>query len=158
MELKELMKEIQKDVIQRGTLPMEQGMLYPAFSICRGKLCVHILSHRTAVKPEGLRIWPPEFYLQYSYPEVKPLAMANLKYSVLGKSTDFTAWAVIPVRTPEDKERSRENLKKLIELGSQLLKSWVETGTADPEAYQQQLAKVLEPAQWEMYAHLLGTL
>lgn len=158
MELKELMKEIQKDVIQRGILPIEQGMLYPTFSICRGKLCTHILSHRTAVKPEGLRIWPPEYYLQYSYPNVKPLVIADLKYSILGVNTDFAASTVIPVRAPEEKERRCEDMKKLIELGDTLLKSWDETGAADLEAYQQQLAKVLEPTQWEMYAHIMGTL
>ena len=156
MELKEFMKKIQKDPVRLHMLPMTQGMLYPAFSVCRGKLCAHILCHHSAVKPEGLQIWPPEYYLQYVYPQGKPLAAQSLKYSAQWGNADYDTPALIPNRTPEERERVREAIQELTRLGDELLKAWDENGTADVQAYNQQLAQVLESGQWELYRRFLG--
>lgn len=156
MELKEFMKKIQQDPVRFQMLPMTQGMLYPAFSVTQGKLCAHILCHRSAVKPEGLQIWPPEYYFQYVYPQGKSLAVQSLRYSAQWESTDFDTTTLIPNRTPEERECAREAIKELNRLGDELLNAWDETGTADVRAYHQQLAQVLESGQWELYRRFLS--
>lgn len=156
MELKEFMKKIQQDPMRLHMLPVTQGMLYPAFSVVRGKLCAHFLCHRSAVKPEGLQIWPPEFYFQYVYPQGKPLAVRSLRYSTQWEDTDFDTPVLIPNRTPEERERTREAIKELTRLGDELLKAWDKNGTADVQAYNQQHAQVLERGQWELYRRFLG--
>ena len=108
------------------------------------------------MKPEGLQIWPPEYYFQYVYPQGKPLAVQSLKYSAQWENADFDAPVLIPNRTPKERERVREAIKELNRLGDGLLKALDENGTADVRAYHQQLARVLESGQWEMYRRFLG--
>lgn len=150
MTLQDFMRKVQQNSVCQSMLPVDLAMLYPAFSVKRGILCAHILCHRTAVKPAGLEIWPPELSLELAYPQAKPISIINLKFD--GPYIDGTK--LIPNRSPEDKARYADAIRKLTGLGDELLASWDENGSADISAYNECLKPVLDISQWEILAAL----
>ena len=156
MTLKEFLKTTQTSPVVRAVLPIEQGMLYPAFCVTRGKLCVHFLCHRSAVGKEGLKVWPPELHFQFAYPTGGILTFQDLKYSPAFAGTDFTAHSVIPPRSQEQRTWYQENIRRLETLGNSLLEAWDEQGSADPSEYMRVLERVLTPEQTAAYRRLMG--
>lgn len=156
MTLKEFIRKVQTSPVLRDILPMDQGMLYPAFSITREKLCVHFLAHRTAVTAEGLQIWPPELYFQFTYPHGALLTVRTLAFDPDFSTADLQKPTLLPNRSPEEKEEYKKAMQRLIETGDSLLSAWDEAAKADVSAYNRALKAVLLPEQEALYNRLMG--
>lgn len=156
MKLKEFIRKVQNTPVIRGLLPVNQGMLFPAFTVTEGKLCLHFLCHRSAVVKDGLQVWPPELYFQFAYPKGTLLAMQDLHYSPGFAGSDFKKAQLLPPRTPEERSRYRDSMQSLEQLGDEILQTWDAAGAAELEAYNRLLERVLLPEQAACYRRLLG--
>lgn len=156
MKLKEFIRKVQSSPVTRAVLPMGQGMLFPAFTVTEGKLCLHFICHRSSVTKDGLQIWPPEFYFQFAYPKGTLLTMQNLRYVPGFQETDFAAAQLLPPRTPDEQPRFRDNLRHLEQMGDEILETWDAAGTAELEAYNRLLECILTPEQAACLCRLLG--
>lgn len=156
MKLKEFMKKILSSPVTRAVLPVNQGMLFPAFTVTQDKLCLHFICHRSRVTGEGLQVWPPELYFQFAYPKGTLLTMQNLRYSPCFADSDFEEARLLPPRTAEERERYRDDMRRLEQLGDEILASWDASGTAELETYNSLLERILTPEQAACCRRLLG--
>lgn len=156
MELKQFINKMQQNTGLRTLLPVHQGMLYPYFSVCNGRLCAHFLTNASRITPEGMVLYTPAYHIIGCYPEADIPCIRNLKYDPSFADVDFSATTLMEKKSPSEREMAKAQMLKLTELVNDVLRQWDETGSADFSAYHQQLQLVLTEQQLQMYAKVTG--
>lgn len=156
MELKQFMNTMQQNVGLRSLLPLNQGMLYPWFTVTGGRLCAHFLANASVITSEGMVLHTPAYHVIGCYPEGTIGCIENLRYNPAFRDVDFGATTLLKKRDAEEKQQAKERMRRLTELVNEVLRQWDETGTADFTAYHQQLAAVLTEQQLQMYHMVTG--
>lgn len=156
MELKQFINKMMQSNGLRAMLPVNQGLLYPCFTICEGNLCAHFLAHGSNITPEGMVQHMPLYHVTSLYPRGSVVSIENLRFNPAFADTDFSASTLIPRRSPEEKQKAKEQMQQLTNLVNGALDSWDETGRADFDAYHEKLTQVLQPEQLQMYRKVMG--
>lgn len=154
MKLNEYLNKLHKTPVFRGVLPMNQGALYPLFSVVNGRLCAHFLTHNTEMSNEGMKVYHPEYYLVFTYPDCTPLKFERLPYNPAFAQTDFKAFELIARPSKEDAESKRKALTEVLQLADNLLADWDEKKSADTEAYNSAYFSLLTEKQKEVLKKL----
>ena len=119
-------------------LPLELTRTYPKLTIEGGMLCASFVGYRIAPKKNAVTAFPPAYYLKVTYPQCS-----------------LRSFEVLPVKA-EDKSghlmmpRAREEIKRLVELCNEVLKSFDEKADGLEQAireYNALLETILEPEQ-----------
>lgn len=156
MELKQFINTLQQSPALRAMVPMNQGMLYPWFTLLDGKLCVHFLTNASNVTPEGMLLHTPAYHVAALYPSGRLLCVESLRCRADFQDVDFSAATLMPKPDPIRKQEGKARMRRLTELVNDVLHQWDETGTADFTAYHELLQIVLTEQQAQMYRKLTG--
>ncbi len=156
MELKQFIHTLQQDPALRRLLPINQGMLYPCFTLCEGKLCAHFLTHASSITPEGMVLYPPAYHVAALYPQGSILCVENLRCNPGFQDVDFAATTLVTKPGPEEKQQRKAQIARLKVLADRVLADWDETGTADFTAYHSLLQEVLTSQQTQLYGRVTG--
>ena len=164
MDRKQFLANVQGNEILRKMIPLEQGMLYPAFSLINGELCVHFLYHRLRVRENGLEIWKPQYEAAVLYPQGRVVRVQNLTFHPqFCDKDDHTPQLLLP-KSPDEKIRYQKASKRYEEALALMLK---EAGAPagehrdqrlrdEIEQYYMALRELLLPDQYDTYCRLTG--
>lgn len=164
MDWKQFLANVQGNEILRKMIPLEQGMLYPAFSLINGELCVHFLYHRLRVRENGLEIWKPQYEAAVLYPQGRVVRVQNLTFHPQFCDKDYHTPQLLLPKSPEEKARYQRAVKGYEEALALVLKA-----AGDPagehrdqrlrdgiKQYYVALGELLLPEQYETYGRLTG--
>ena len=119
-------------------LPLELTTTYPRLTLEDGMLCASFVGYRIVPEKNAVTAFPPAYYLKVTYPQCS-----------------LRSFEVLPVKA-EDKSghlmmpRAREEIKRLVELCNEVLKSFDEKADGLEQAireYNALLETILEPEQ-----------
>ncbi|MCH1950729.1 hypothetical protein MCJ35_16110 [Enterocloster sp. OA13] len=164
MEWKQFMVNVQGNDILGKMIPLEQGMLYPAFSLINGELCVHFLYHRMRIKENGLEIWKPQYEAVVLYPQGRLVRVQNLMYHPGFCDKDYHTPQLLTSKSQEEKNRYQKAAKLHEEALAYVIK---EAGEPAGEGrtqrlrdgirqYHRALKELLLAEQYETYCKLTG--
>ena len=165
MDWNQFLTNVQGNEILRKMIPLEQGMLYPAFSLMNGELCVHFLYHRLQIQENGLQIWKPQYEAAVLYPQGRIVRVQNLIFHPQFCDKDYHTPQLLLPKSPEEKIRYQKASKRYEEALALVLK---EAGTPAGEhkdqglrdgitQYYGALKELLLPEQYEIYCRITGT-
>ncbi len=155
MKLNEYLGKLQSSPIFRSVLPADQGALYPLFSVKNGTLCIHLLTHKTEITNNGLKVYHPEFYLSFTYPAATLLEFNCLSFDARFTSETRNFFEIIGKPSTEETTQKKEELGKIIYLADKLLAEWDEKKAADINEYNSAYLKLLTEKQKEVFEKLL---
>lgn len=164
MDWKQFLDNVQGNEILRKMIPLEQGMLYPAFSLINGELCVHFLYHRLRVRENGLEIWKPQYEAAVLYPQGRVVRVQNLTFHPQFCEKDYHTPQLLLPKSPEEKVRYQraakmyeEALAQVLKEAGNLVREHKDQGLRDGiMQYYVALKELLLPEQYEIYCRLTG--
>lgn len=156
MELKQYINILQQSPALRAMVPMNQGMLYPRFTLLDGKLCVHFLTNASSITPEGMVLQAPAYHIAALYPSGRLLCVESLRCRAELQSEDFSATTLLPRPDAAQKQEGKARMQKLTALVNDVFRQWDEAGTADFTAYHALLRAVLTGQQDRLYRIVTG--
>lgn len=154
MKLNEYLRKLHQSPIFRSVLPMTQGAIYPMFSVTNGKLCAHILTHKSERTSEGIKAYCPENYLVFTYPDCALVKFEKLAYNPAFADNDFSAFNIIQRPSNEEAVKRRAEITGLVCLADEILAKWDETGEADCQGYNSSYFAILTEKQQEVLKKL----
>ena len=150
MKLSEYLEKLQKSSIFRSVLPMNQGVLYPLFSVVNEKLCTHFITHRTEFSDEGLKVYYPEFYMVFTYPGCALVKFERLACSPDFAGEDFDSYEVMRNFSAEEASVRKKEIKDVLKLAENIFDQWDSSMIADAEMYNSAYFKLLTEKQQEV--------
>ena len=154
MKLNEYLKKIHQSSVFRSLLPINQGALYPMFSVENGKLCAHFITHKTEMTKDGIKAYHPEFYLTFTYPGCTLVKFDRLAFDKAFSSENFDAFEVINKPGAEELQQRKNELNAALQLAEKLLSEWDENELADVSEYNSAYFKILTEKQREVFKKL----
>lgn len=150
MKFNEYLKKLYQSPVFRSVLPMNQGALYPIFFVKNGKLCAHFLAHKTEITKDGMKVYYPEYYMVFTYPECTLIKFERLAYNDDFAETDFRSFELIEKPEKEIADKKRKELSDILQQADNLLSEWDEKKSADTECYNSAYYKILTQKQKEV--------
>lgn len=154
MELNEYLKNLHQSTVFRSILPMNQGALYPMFSVKNGKLCAHFLAHKTEITKDGIKVYYPEFYMTFTYPGCTLVKFDRLAFDPTFSAEDFNTFEVINKPDAEELKQKKKELNAVLQLADKVLSDWDKNESADVGEYNSAYFKILTEKQREVLKKL----
>ncbi len=154
MKLNEYLKKLNQSPVFRSVLPMNQGALYPMFSVENGKLCAHFLTHKTEITKDGMKVYHPEFYLTFTYPGCALVKFERLAFDSAFSAESLNTFEVINKPTQEELSQKKSEISAVLQLAEKVLVEWDENESADVSEYNSAYFKILTEKQREVFKKL----
>ena len=154
MKLNEYLKKLHQSPMFRSVLPMNQGALYPMFSVENGKLCSHFLTHKTEITKDGMKVYHPEFYLTFTYPGCTLVKFERLAFDKAFSAENFDTFEVINKPDADELNQRKNELNEVLQLAEKVLGEWDENESADVSEYNSAYFKILTEKQREVFKKL----
>ena len=154
MKFDDYLEKIRKSSIFRNIIPVNQGVIYPIFSIRNGELCASFLAHRTEIRNGELRIYFPEFYMTFTYPNGVLLNFERIAYNPEFTAEELSSFEIMPKLSAQVTLRKREELENILSLGNKILTEWDMKKTADVGEYNSAYLKIVTEKQRKIFEKL----
>ena len=156
MKLSELVDILRHKAVIREMLPMNEGFLYPVFTVKDGELCAHFLTCTSKRVPMGVEMSVPHYHIVVLCPEGRVVCAENLRYRPDLKDYDFDRYDIISPMTPERRLEVRSSNQEAVRLAGEVLTAWEDTSSVQLESYDHALKEVLTRKQSDMYCCILN--
>lgn len=154
MKLNEYLNKLHKSPVFRSILPLNQGALYPMFSVENGKLCAHFLTHKTEKTKDGLKVYYPEFHLTFTYPGCVLVKFERLAYNTNFSAEIFNTFEIISKPDAEQLSKRKNEIGAVLQLAENVLTQWDERESADVNEYNSAYFEIITEKQREVFKNL----
>lgn len=151
MKLNDYLEKIRQSSVFRNIIPVNQGVIYPVFSIRNGVLCASFLAHRTEMIGDELKIYFPEFYMTFTYPEGVLVSFERLAFSSEFTPEQLNSFEIMHRPSAQEALRKKEELKAVLSLGDRILTEWDTLKIADISRYNSAYLKIVTEKQKEIF-------